>query len=58
MYANATMHTPEDVTADALKYAEEVSADCAVSVPRLKDAREAEKENTNRLQSVVVQLSD
>lgn len=31
IYSNATMHTPEDVTADAMKYANEVSADCAVS---------------------------
>lgn len=32
IYAKATMHTPEDVTADALKYANDVSADCAVSL--------------------------
>jgi maleylacetate reductase len=32
IYSNATMHTPEEVTADALKYANEVSADCAVGV--------------------------
>jgi hypothetical protein len=35
IYAEATMHTPEDVTADALKYANKVSADCAVSVRSL-----------------------
>lgn len=31
LYTNATMHTPEEVTADALKYAEQVKADCVVS---------------------------
>jgi len=32
LYTNATMHTPEDITSEALKYAEEVKADCVVAV--------------------------
>jgi len=31
MYTNATMHTPENVTLDALKFAEKAGADCVVS---------------------------
>jgi maleylacetate reductase len=32
LYANATMHTPESVTVEALKVAEELKADCVVAV--------------------------
>ncbi|GAA5917198.1 hypothetical protein JCM8208_003323 [Rhodotorula glutinis] len=32
IYSNATMHTPMDVTRDALKHAQDLGADCCVSV--------------------------
>ena len=32
VYSGATMHTPVDITEDALKYAESVGVDCLVSV--------------------------
>lgn len=31
IYAKAAMHTPVEVTSDALQYASRLSADCAVS---------------------------
>ena len=32
LYANATMHTPETITLEAVQYAKKVNADCLVSV--------------------------
>jgi alcohol dehydrogenase class IV len=32
LYANATMHTPENITLEALEYAKKVNADCVVAV--------------------------
>merc|ERR1711939_913472 len=32
MYTNATMHTPENVTLEAVEYAKKIGADCAVAV--------------------------
>ncbi|CAD6567497.1 MAG: hypothetical protein CYPHOPRED_001775 [Cyphobasidiales sp. Tagirdzhanova-0007] len=31
-YSKAAMHTPEKITLDAIKYAEEVKADCAIAI--------------------------